>query len=164
MNRPVTEKGDMHFTVSVYLISDETIPRILLIFHKKLNQWMQPGGHIERKENTITALLHESLEETGIKLDKYLPMIKKYKNGALDLPVPLYLQQQPIPIHENEPAHYHLDMGYVFKVSYQEPRPAEGESEKIRWFTKTEALGLETSESVKEAIIKAFDDLSAKPG
>ena len=123
---------------------------------------MQPGGHIEHKENTITALLRESLEETGIKLDKYIPKLKKYKDGTLDLPAPFYLQQQPIPIHENEPSHYHLDMGYVFKVFYQEPKPAEGESEKIRWFTKTETLGLKTSESVKETIIKAFDDLYAK--
>ncbi len=152
-----TEEGDKHFTVSAYLVSDEAEPRILLIFHKKLNRWMQPGGHVERKENIIDALRHEVLEETGIKLNIKSP--KEYLDGSVEQPLPFYIQVQPIPAFGDEPAHHHIDMGYKFVVKHQKPKPGAGESQRVDWFTKQEVSKIKTIPSVKAALLQAFDEI-----
>ena len=35
------------FTTSVYILEEQ---KVLLIFHKKLQKWLPPGGHIEPNE------------------------------------------------------------------------------------------------------------------
>lgn len=38
------------------------------MYNKKLNKWLQPGGHIEKSETPIETAMREVLEETGIKV------------------------------------------------------------------------------------------------
>ena len=38
-----------NFCASVFIINPET-KKILLVKHKKMNKWVQPGGHIENNE------------------------------------------------------------------------------------------------------------------
>ena len=40
--------------------------RTLLHWHKRLQQWMPPGGHMEPNEDPVQAALREVHEETGI--------------------------------------------------------------------------------------------------
>ncbi len=42
---------------------------VLLMYNKKLNKWLQPGGHIEGKETPIETAKRETLEETGIQIE-----------------------------------------------------------------------------------------------
>ena len=56
-----------HFCASAYIIDPET-KKILLVKHKKLTRWVQPGGHIEPNEFPEEAAIREAYEETGIKI------------------------------------------------------------------------------------------------
>ena len=56
-----------HFCASAYIIDPET-KKILLVKHKKLGRWTQPGGHIEHDEFPEEAAIREAYEETGIKV------------------------------------------------------------------------------------------------
>lgn len=56
-----------HFCASAYIIDPET-KKILLVKHKKLSRWVQPGGHIEHNEFPEEAAIREAFEETGIKI------------------------------------------------------------------------------------------------
>jgi ADP-ribose pyrophosphatase YjhB (NUDIX family) len=40
-----------------------------MIYHKKLQVWLPPGGHMEENEIPDDAVLHEIYEETGIKAE-----------------------------------------------------------------------------------------------
>jgi 8-oxo-dGTP pyrophosphatase MutT (NUDIX family) len=51
------------FTTSAFIAYNGTI---LLVQHKKIGKWLQPGGHIELDEDPLEALWREIEEETGL--------------------------------------------------------------------------------------------------
>jgi 8-oxo-dGTP pyrophosphatase MutT (NUDIX family) len=54
---------ERHFTVSGFLVEGD---RTMLHWHKKLQLWLPPGGHIDPDEDPIQAVEREVREETGI--------------------------------------------------------------------------------------------------
>ena len=59
-----------HFCVSVYVFNPKS-KNFLMVNHKKLGKWVQPGGHIELNEDPEEASLREVFEETGLTLNSY---------------------------------------------------------------------------------------------
>lgn len=59
---------ERQYCASAYTI-DFRNKTILLMYNKKLNKWLQPGGHIEEKETPIETAKRETLEETGIQIE-----------------------------------------------------------------------------------------------
>lgn len=55
-----------HFTASALILDNE---RVLLVYHKKLDVWLYPGGHVENNENPTETLLREVAEETGLEVE-----------------------------------------------------------------------------------------------
>ncbi len=51
---------------SAFVIDPKT-KKILLMYNKKLNKWLQPGGHIENYETKKEAAIREVYQETGVK-------------------------------------------------------------------------------------------------
>lgn len=154
----MVKEGERHFTVSVYIFSTEEEPRVLLVFHKKFHKWLQPGGHIEAFENPLEAAVREVYEETGLDIEPYLEAARDLSEEVLELQVPATLQQMPIPAHGDDPAHYHLDLGYVVRVPHRMPTPLEGESDIVNWFTVHQLDQIDMFENVltivKETIQK----------
>ncbi len=102
------------FTTSAFIIHP-TEPRLLLLHHKKLNSWLQPGGHIELNENPLQALHHELEEETGLTPDQY-DIIEpadspKTSGTSISLPLPFYVSD-----HRFNDVHRHIDMTYLVKA------------------------------------------------
>ena len=58
---------ERQYCASAYTIDFES-KKILLMYNKKLNKWLQPGGHIEGKETPEETAIRETYEETGIKI------------------------------------------------------------------------------------------------
>ena len=56
---------ERQYCASSYVI-DFKNKRILLMYNRKLNKWLQPGGHIKSDETPIEAAIREVFEETGI--------------------------------------------------------------------------------------------------
>ncbi len=51
-------------------IIDPKHKKILLIYHKTLHKWLNPGGHIESGDtHPADAAYREVLEETGVRVD-----------------------------------------------------------------------------------------------
>jgi 8-oxo-dGTP pyrophosphatase MutT (NUDIX family) len=153
--------GDKHFTASAYILTTEPEPRILLAYHRKLQAWMQPGGHIERNENPIEALIREVAEEAGIDISDHVGKHEEKGDGVTTVPLPNFIEEQPIPAHADKPAHVHLDMGYVFRIPAQDLRPAEGESEQIGWFTLSELAALPMLDNVRATTSKLLQKVGA---
>ena len=57
---------ERHFTVSGF-VSDGG--RTALHWHPRIAKWLPPGGHVERDEDPIEAVLREVREETGIEVE-----------------------------------------------------------------------------------------------
>ena len=70
------------YCASTFII-DPKRQKILLIYHKKFQNWIQPGGHLAEGENPEDGAIREAYEETGIKIklvQKKPFMIEEYHN------------------------------------------------------------------------------------
>jgi 8-oxo-dGTP pyrophosphatase MutT (NUDIX family) len=151
-----TQPDEKQFTVSAFILSSEVPARMLLIHHKKFHKWMQPGGHIEKFENPIETIIREVQEETGLDISACFSKPSKLDAHVDGLPIPAYLQEQRIPESKGDPAHYHLDLGYVVTVPHGLPAPADNESTQIDWFTLDQLDGLEMFDNVRDFAKHAF--------
>ncbi|HSW48020.1 MAG TPA: NUDIX domain-containing protein [Candidatus Saccharimonadales bacterium] len=144
-----TIKGEKQFTASVWLITRTKPKKVLLIHHKKFGKWVQPGGHIEQFENPIECAIREIKEETGLDISFITDSIKTTSERDSFLPIPEFLMEYPIAEHEDEPAHFHIDINYVVKVKEQMLKVSKREAHDIGWFRKSEALKLPIHENTK---------------
>jgi 8-oxo-dGTP pyrophosphatase MutT (NUDIX family) len=121
--------------------------KVLLLHHRKLGRWLQPGGHADPGERAgETVALREAREETGLEELALHP----------DAPRPLDVDVHQIPARPGEPAHEHLDLRYLVVASADAPlRPASGESERLRWFDWAELADLDLDPGLVRALGKA---------
>ena len=155
MRQGVT-KGEKHFTASAWILTDSKPQKILLLYHKKLGKWVQPGGHIEQFENPIQTVIREVKEETGIDISFLFEQMDVIDNDGTFLPSPAFLTEFRIPEYNNDPEHFHLDIQYVIKVPQQSLTFRKKESHGIGWFTKDEALSLPIHGDTHVIIEKLF--------
>ncbi|MFI6472085.1 MULTISPECIES: NUDIX hydrolase [unclassified Streptomyces] len=107
-----------HLTASALVIDPEQ-GRVLLTLHKKLNMWLQMGGHCEPGDTTVAAAaLREAEEESGV--------------AGLTLLAggPVRLDRHPIPA----PCHWHLDVQYAALAPAGAVEAISDESLDLRWF------------------------------
>lgn len=121
LGRPLDEQADpRHVTGSAVVVG----PRgTVLHLHKRLHQWMQPGGHLDPGEAPWEAALRESTEETGLTL-------RHPAHGPRLIHVD---------VHNAANGHEHLDLRYLLIAEDAEPSPPLGESPEVRWFSWDEA-------------------------
>ncbi|HJS57239.1 MAG TPA: NUDIX hydrolase, partial [Vicinamibacteria bacterium] len=142
-----------HLTGSAIVVSAGG-DRVLLLHHRKLARWLQPGGHADPGERIGEAVaLREAREETGI------------EGLALHdrAPRPLDVDVHDIPARGDEPAHEHLDLRYlVVAPDGAEARLKAEESRAIRWFRWDELGPLDLDPGLQRALKKVRDVLGGE--
>jgi 8-oxo-dGTP pyrophosphatase MutT (NUDIX family) len=131
-----------HLTASA-LVIDESRGQALLTFHKKLERWLQLGGHCDGDANLPGAALRESLEESGI------------ADLAID-PEPVDLDIHLIPARRDEPAHLHLDTRFLVYAPAGARESASAESHSLGWFDAAGLAAIDTDDSVRRLFALAF--------
>jgi len=106
-----------HLTGSA-LVVDPTRGRTLLMLHRKLGRWFQPGGHADGDANLAGVALREAREETGI-------TGLRVATPAIDLDI----HEVPAP----EGTHLHLDVRYLVLAPAGAIAPGNHESLELRW-------------------------------
>lgn len=142
--RSKTETHKKHITVTGYITNFQKT-KMLLIFHKKLQKWLPPGGHIESDESPDMAVRREILEETGlIKSVRFAePAIDLGLQDVSDvqIPCPVAMSYQIIPSSPKDDEHIHLDMVYALEASEKEPLTGiDAGVEKAQWVKITDIL------------------------
>lgn len=101
------------FTVAVFVVHEG---RVLLHWHRKLQRWLPPGGHIEPGELPDEAAVRETLEETGLQVevvDAALPPGTE-PEAAEEPGTPQRLAQPlGIQLEDIAPGHQHIDLIYL---------------------------------------------------
>lgn len=100
-----------HFTATGFVVDGS---RTLLHWHKRLQQWMPPGGHIEPDEDPVQTVLREIEEETGLVAEVISAREAEPFHYPDQLPPPYTILVEDIP-GPDEP-HKHIDMIYFCRV------------------------------------------------
>jgi 8-oxo-dGTP pyrophosphatase MutT (NUDIX family) len=124
---------ERHFTVSGFLVEGD---RTLLHWHRKLGIWLPPGGHIERDEDPVQAVLREVLEETGITAEVVTPRAPFRFSNVEQLPQPYSLIVADVV--EGDATHQHIDFAYVVRPVPGAPIAEPTEPHAFQWVTEAE--------------------------
>lgn len=109
-----------HLTGSA-LVVDPSSRHILLLFHAKVQRWLQPGGHADGDGNLAHVALREAHEETGIHgLSVVTP--------AIDLDIHVFHSAAG-----REPDHLHLDVRHLVLAAAGAVATSNHESEGMAW-------------------------------
>ena len=130
-----------HLTASCLLL-DANRQRVLLHHHRKLNLWLQFGGHADGEGDLAAVAQRELIEESGI-------TPAEFASSPFDIDI------HPIPAHKDEPAHAHLDVRYLAIAPSGAEFVVSSESKALRWFTGPEALAIGLDPSL-ERMVKAL--------
>ena len=115
----VRERLDGHFTASAWLVSADG-RRALLTHHRKLDRWLQPGGHADGDADLARVALKEAEEESG------LPGLR-LEGGIFDI------DRHWIPERKGVPGHWHHDVRYVVRAGPDERFVVGDESHDLAW-------------------------------
>ncbi len=115
----VRERLAGHFTASA-LVVDRGGTRTLLVHHRKLGLWLQPGGHADGDRDLRAVALREAEEETGLRDLRVEPVI-------------VDLDRHWIPPHRDVPGHWHYDVRYVVHAGADERFVVSEESHALAW-------------------------------
>lgn len=115
----VRERLGGHFTASAWLVSEDGT-RVLLTHHRKLDRWLQLGGHADGDRDLPGVALKEAEEESGLRGLTLEP-------GLFDL------DRHWIPEHKGVPAHWHYDLRYVVRAGADEAFVVSDESHALAW-------------------------------
>jgi len=122
------ELWPLHVTGSTWVVNAKR-DHVLLLHHRKLNQWFQPGGHADGDADIVRVALKELSEETG--------MDEKHIN-LVDLDV-FDVDIHTIDATQRDPRHEHIDIRFLVEIDDMLPVPGNDESHQVLWVPLHEA-------------------------
>lgn len=128
------DSDPVHVTGSAVVVG----PRgVVLLKHKRLGVWLQPGGHVDAGETPWEGALREAREETGLDVS----FADVGDDGA-----PLLVH---VDVHPGGRGHTHLDLRYLVHGGDADPAPPEEESQEIAWFDWPSAVERASDDRLK---------------
>lgn len=130
-----------HVTGSAWIV-DRSGSAALLLHHRKLGKWLQPGGHADGDPDVRRVAYREAVEESGLRSLTFASE-SIYDVDAHD-----------IPARGPEPAHVHYDLRFAFFADRDESPERNAESHAVAWvaFEAIESLGVD--DSVRRLVAK----------
>lgn len=141
-----------HITGSAWIVSADR-SKCLLLRHRKLNRWLQPGGHADGQTEVEQVALREAEEETGLRSLELHP--HEADLVPLDVDVHLIPERRDPTGELVEDSHEHHDVRFLLVAAGSEAPVRNEESHDLRWFTHEQVLNITQEESVLRLMRKA---------
>jgi 8-oxo-dGTP pyrophosphatase MutT (NUDIX family) len=129
-----------HVTGSAWIL-DKSKKYTLLLHHRKLNLWCQPGGHCDGDNDVLSVAMKEAIEETGV------ADIQVLSNEIFDVDVHL-IPASGIPQRKGIAAHFHYDIRFLFEADKDISLIISDESNDLAWVELGKVAELNDSESI----------------
>ena len=147
-NYLLRENHFAHFTASAMVVSKD-LKRVVLLHHKKLEKWLQPGGHADGDADLAQVALKEASEETGI------VNLKLFENSMGIVPIDLDIHE--IPARKSDPSHYHYDVRFLIQATDSEKLVINHESNALKWLSFEEVR----EQTDERSVIRMLDKLES---
>ena len=139
-----------HITGSAWVVSPDR-RFILLIHHRKLDRWLQPGGHADGDPDVAAVALREAREETGLTSLKFF--------GVPGVLPPIFdVDVHPIPARGDVHEHLHYDIRFLIEADLNEAFGSSDEIKNIRWQSVKTVESMFNSESILRMIRKNIEN------
>ncbi len=138
-----------HITASAWVVSADH-RRVLLTHHRKLDRWLQVGGHADGDADVLAVAIRETQEESGLR------DLTVVGDGPLDLDV------HAIPARGDEPEHLHHDVRWLLIAAPDQALELSDESHALRWFEHGELDAILDEESLRRMARRARALLAAR--
>ncbi|MEM6790348.1 MAG: NUDIX hydrolase [Myxococcota bacterium] len=140
-----------HFTASAFVL-DVSTRRVLLIHHRKLGLWLQPGGHVDADDVDLEACARRELaEETHL-----------LRATPVDAGTILDVDIHRIPARGDEPRHLHFDVRFAFVSTAAGDVRADSDAAAVRWFDEVELAAVGTDDSVRRSAARLVNATMAR--
>ena len=114
--------------------------------HKKLNMWLQLGGHADGDKNLINVALRESKEESGFSNFKLL------SEEIFDLDI------HEIEPMNDDPGHLHYDVRFLLEADPIKSKIiVSDESHDVKWIPLSEVNNYNTEDSIRRMVAKTIE-------
>ncbi len=130
-----------HITGSAWVVNPDD-SEVLLTHHRKLDRWLQLGGHADGESDVLSVAMKEAEEESG------LVDFTHIGDGIFDIDI------HPIPARKGEPEHLHYDVRYVLRANGSVDYTVSDESHDLRWVKPEEVEALTTEPSMMRMVAK----------
>ena len=111
-----------HVTGSAWVVSPDR-RHVLMMHHRKHDQWFQPGGHADGDADILRVALRETAEETGLEARQ----VRLLHMEVFDVDV------HSIAASEHDPRHEHIDIRFLVEIDDSLPVPGNDESHQVLW-------------------------------
>ena len=138
-----------HLTASAWVL-DAAREHVLLVHHRKLGKWLQPGGHADGEMRLLEVARTEVREETGVEAE---PLAD---GGIFDVDI------HPIPARPEAPEHEHFDIRFLLCARGTQSARGNEENHEARWVPLRQVEELTTEESILRMRAKARAALAAE--
>lgn len=136
---------DGHLTASAWIVDPER-KRTLLTHHRKLDRWLQLGGHVDGEADLAAAALREAAEESG------LTRLRLVSPEIFDV------DRHRIPARGAEPEHWHFDVRFLIEADPAEPLKISSESKDLAWVALEEVAVRNSEESLARMVRKTVQN------
>jgi 8-oxo-dGTP pyrophosphatase MutT (NUDIX family) len=132
-----------HVTGSAWIVDAERA-FALLTHHRKLDKWLQPGGHADGDSDILRVALREAREESG------LAAIRPVSDDIFDIDI------HTIPARGAEPEHLHYDVRFLLEADRTAPLTISAESRSLEWVAPDRIALLNPEESIARMVAKTL--------
>lgn len=130
-----------HLTGSAWVVSPDR-SRTLLTHHRKLDKWLQLGGHADGDGDLLAVALREAREESG------LARVRAVSPEIFDV------DRHWIPERKTDRGHYHYDLRFLLEADPQELFAISSESKDLAWVELERVTALNDEESMARMVRK----------
>jgi 8-oxo-dGTP pyrophosphatase MutT (NUDIX family) len=130
-----------HLTGSAWIVSPDR-RRTLVTHHRKLDKWLQLGGHADGEGDLLAVALREAREESGL------------RDVRIISPEIFDVDRHLIPARKSDPDHYHYDLRFLVEADPTQPLAISDESHDLAWVPIEQIVALNPEESMARMVRK----------
>lgn len=132
-----------HVTGSAWVVNPKR-SHVLMLHHKKHDQWFQPGGHADGEADIHGVAMREAVEETGLSAES----VSLLSRNIFDLDIHVIPEIGDYPVHE------HVDIRFLVEIDDQIPIPGNEESHQVLWIPLYQVARYNNSRSTYRMVEK----------